>query len=91
MIRRWLRRILIAAATLFIALYFGDWAVYRMRGSPTQGVNVNQFVNIPLKGSKTEYDYLGDSNLRCAVSLFPQDGLNPCWQVRRSAKQLPGP
>ena len=91
MILRWVRRIVLALAALFLALYFGDWAVYRMRGSPTQSVDVNQFVNIPLKGNKTEYDYLGDANLRCAVALFPQDGLDPCWQVRRSARQFPGP
>ncbi|HVC46187.1 MAG TPA: hypothetical protein VND90_02970 [Terracidiphilus sp.] len=91
MILRWLRRTLIALAALVIALYFGDWAVYRMRGSPTQSVNVDQFVTVPLKGQKSEYDYLGNSNLRCAVSLFPQDGRDACWQVRRSAKQLPSP
>ncbi|HEU5458647.1 MAG TPA: hypothetical protein VFU68_08510 [Terracidiphilus sp.] len=91
MILRWLRRILIAAAALFIALYFGDWAVYRLRGAPTQSVSVNQFVDIPLKDRKTEYDYLGNSTLRCAVALFAQDGLDPCWQLRRSAKQFPGP
>jgi hypothetical protein len=90
MILRWLRRILFLLAALFVVLYFGDWAVYRMRGSPVQGVNVDQFVTVPLKGSKNEYDYLGDSNLHCAVALFPQDGLDPCWQVRRAAKQPPG-
>lgn len=90
MILHWLRRILFFLAALFVVLYFGDWAVYRMRGSPAQKVNVNQFVTVPLKGSKNEYDYLGDSRLRCAVALFPQDGLAPCWQVRRTAKQPPG-
>ncbi|HEV2214617.1 MAG TPA: hypothetical protein VGR64_04960 [Terracidiphilus sp.] len=91
MLLRWLRRILLAAAGLFIALYLGDWAVYRLRGAPTQAVSVNQFVDIPLKGSKTEYDYLGNSSLRCAVALFAQDGLDPCWKLRRNAKQLPAP
>lgn len=91
MILRWLRRILFALAALFIALYLGDWAVYRIRGAPTQSVSVNQFVNIPLKGRKTEYDYLGSSNLRCAVALFPQDGLDACWRLRRSARQFPSP
>ncbi|HUX45235.1 MAG TPA: hypothetical protein VMV57_10835 [Terracidiphilus sp.] len=89
MIRRWFRRILIALPALFIALYAGDWAVYRMRGSPASTVQVSQYVTVPLKGRKTEYDYLGDSGQPCSVSLFPQDGREPCWQLRRAASQAP--
>jgi hypothetical protein len=37
----------------------------------------------PLKGNKTEFYYEGTGPVACAKSLFPQNGSNPCWYVRR--------
>jgi len=71
----------------FVAVYGGDWAVFKMRGSPLSKVTVNRYLTIPLKGNKQEFDYFGTQDVPCATSLFSQAGQNPCWQVRRNANQ----
>jgi hypothetical protein len=76
--------VLIAA---FVVVYLGDWAVYKLRGSPQDSVTVNRTLSVPLKGNKTEVDYLGTSNVPCSVSLFSQGGESPCWQLRRNRNQ----
>jgi hypothetical protein len=48
---------------------------------------VNRYLTIPLKGNKQEFDYLGSVDVPCSVSLFPQAGQNPCWQLRRHPNQ----
>ena len=44
---KWARRIVVVLVAAFVALYFGDWAVYRMRGSPQGSVKVSQTVVVP--------------------------------------------
>ncbi len=83
----WARRIVVVLVAGFVALYFGDWAVYRMRGSPQGSVKVSQTVVVPLKGNKSEYDYLGSSDVPCSVSIFSQGGESPCWELRRNQNQ----
>lgn len=84
---KWMRRIGVALVVTFVALYGGDWAVYKMRGSPQGSVTVSQTLVVPLKGNKSEYDYLGRSDVPCSVSIFSQDGESPCWQLRRNQNQ----
>lgn len=84
---RWLRRAVVVLAVVFVALYAGDWAVFKLRGSPQSKVTVNRFITIPLKGNKQEFDYLGSSDVPCSVSLFPQAGQSACWQLRRDTSQ----
>ncbi len=83
----WLFRVVLLVAAAFVAVYVCDWAVYRLRGAPQSRVTVNRYVSIPEKGRKTEYDYLGTLDAPCAVSLFAQGGLSPCWQLRRDPNQ----
>jgi hypothetical protein len=83
----WLRRVLVVLAVVFVAAYSGDWAIYKLRGSPQSKVTVNRYVTIPLKGNKQEFDYLGSIDVACSVSLFPQAGQSPCWQLRRNTNQ----
>jgi hypothetical protein len=71
----------------FVVLYAGDWAVFKLRGSPRSMVTVHRYVTIPLKGNKQEFDYLGSIDVPCSVSLFPQAGFDPCWQLRRNPNQ----
>ncbi len=85
--KRWLLRVGVVLVAGFVAVYAGDWAVFKLRGSPSGKVTVNRFVTIPLKGSKQEIDYLGSMDVPCSVSLFPQAGQTPCWQLRRNANQ----
>jgi hypothetical protein len=84
---RWLKRVIVVLAAVFVATYAGDWAVYKLRGSPHAKVTVNRYVTIPLKGNKQEFDYQGSIDAPCSVSLFPQAGLTPCWQLRRNPNQ----
>ncbi len=83
-ILKWLRRIIVAALAIFIAIYLGDWAVYKLRGSPQGHVQVSQTLVVPLKGNKQEYDYLGASDVPCSVSIFSQNGEDACWLLRRN-------
>jgi hypothetical protein len=80
----WLIRIVAVAAVLFAIVYTGDWAIYRLRGSPQSKVTVNKFVSIPQKARKTEIDFLGTFDAPCAVALFDQAGESACWQLRRN-------
>jgi len=84
---RWLRRALLVLLVAFIAVYAGDWSIYKLRGSPQSKVTVNRYVTVPLKGNRQEFDYLGSGDLSCSVSLFPQAALSPCWQLRRHPNQ----
>jgi len=61
--------------------------VYKLRGSPVGKVTVNRYVSIPLKGQRTEYDYQGTLDAPCAVALFPQAGMSPCWQLKKNPNQ----
>jgi hypothetical protein len=83
----WLLRIAVVLMAGFVAVYAGDWAVFKLRGSPSGTVTVNRFQTVPLKGNKLEYDYLGSVDTPCSVSLFPQAGQSPCWQLRRNPNQ----
>ena len=85
--KRWLLWVAIVLAAGFVAAYGGDWAIFRLRGSPMSKVTVNRFLTVPLKGNKLEYDYLGSSDVPCSVSLFPQAGMSPCWHLRRNSNQ----
>jgi hypothetical protein len=87
LIKRWLLRITITLVAGFVAVYAGDWAIFKLRGSPTSTVTVDRYLTVPLKGNKLEYDYLGTSDVACSVSLFPQAGQSACWQLRRNHNQ----
>ncbi len=80
--------LLIAAA----AVYAGDWAVFKLRGSPTETVTVSLFVSAPLKNNKIELDYTGDENWACSETLFPvllpEPGMQPCWYLRKHRNQV---
>jgi hypothetical protein len=85
--KRWLQRAVVVLVAGFVAVYGGDWAIYKLRGSPTSTVSVNRFMTVPLKGNKIEYDYIGTADVSCSVSLFPQAGQSPCWHLRRNPNQ----
>jgi hypothetical protein len=84
---RWLLRVVLVLVAAFVATYATDWAIFKLRGSPQGKVTINQYLTIPLKGNKQEFDYLGSIDVPCSVSLFPQAGQAPCWQLRRNPNQ----
>jgi len=84
---RWFLRVLVTVAAITLVAYAVDWIVYHARGSPQSSVAVSRLLAIPLKGQKTEFDYLGTANVPCAVALFPHGGEDPCWYLRRNRNQ----
>jgi hypothetical protein len=46
-------------------------------------MQVDQYLETPLKGNKAEYDYMGTQPETCSRSLFPQAGNPPCWWLAR--------
>lgn len=90
-IKRWLFRLFLSMAVAFIAAYVTDWAIYKLRGSPSTTITVNQYLEIPLKGQKEEYDYVGASRVRCAIALFPQGDKDPCWLVWHNRNKWEAP
>jgi hypothetical protein len=87
LIKRWLLRIAVVLLAGFVAVYGGDWAIFKLRGSPQSTVTVNSYLSVPLKGNKYEFDYTGTMDVPCSVSLFPQLGMSPCWHLRRHPNQ----
>lgn len=83
----WTIRVLMVLTAAFVLCYGGDWAVFKLRGSPLSSVTVNRYVTIPLKGGKQEFDFLGTLDESCSRSLFPQGGQAACWLLRRSPNQ----
>lgn len=84
---RWLVRTLAVALVFFVTLYLGDWAVFTVHGSPVSKARVNRFLSVPLKGNKTEYDFVGTFDVPCSVSLFAQGGQSPCWWLAHHPDQ----
>jgi hypothetical protein len=69
-----------------MALYIGDWALWRVRTSRGGGmgiVTVNSIIVIPLKDNKEEYDWGGTTNVSCSRSIFPHAGGGACWWLAR--------
>ena len=90
MLRRiglWIWRTVLMLIGSAVVTYGADWIAYRLEGSPQSTVTVNRTLVVPLKNNKQEYDYVGTFDEPCSVSLFPQGGLTPCWQLRRNPNQ----
>ena len=73
-----------------VLLWCGDWALFRVRaarGTAYDTVTVKEFLSTPLKGKKTEFDYVGTEPENCARALFPHGGAPACWWLRRHTTQ----
>jgi hypothetical protein len=88
-VRALVERSVVVLLAVLAALYGGDWLVYRYRaahGTAFDSVKVNQFMAVPLKSGKNEYDFVGSQQVGCVRSIFPWAGDEPCWWVRRHAE-----
>lgn len=89
--KRWLGYAVMALLALAALSYLADWAVFRLRGAPKRTITVSHFIAVPLNGgpseNKQEIDYLGSEPEPCSVTLFPQDGMSPCWYLSRHRNQ----
>ena|ERR1700722_1653598 len=83
MILRWLALTVVAILAAAALLFVGDYAVFMLRGKPQDQVTVTRYMSAPLKGNKTELYYEGTGPMPCAKAIFPQNGWQPCWYMRR--------
>jgi hypothetical protein len=86
--RRIVGRVLLGLFLVAVAVYLGDWAVWRVRAGTGGGMGkatVSRFVVAPLKGNKEEYYYQGTAEVDCSQSLFPQAGSGACWWLKRNS------
>jgi hypothetical protein len=86
-ITRWILRVLVAFLVVTAAAYVLDFTVYHLRGAPQSSVIVNRFLSIPLKGQKTEFDFLGTATVGCVVAMFPHESEAPCWYLQLHPNQ----
>jgi hypothetical protein len=85
-VKRILSWVVAGLMTASVALYAGDWAVWRVRvarGGGMSVVTVTNIIVIPLKNNKEEYDWGGTASVSCSQSLFPLAGSGACWWVAR--------
>lgn len=84
---RILVRLLFAAVLLLFVAYVCDFVSVRYgipKGRAVYGsVMVNDYLAVPMKNGKNEFDYVGAAAATCTDSLFPQLGYAPCWWLRR--------
>jgi len=82
-----LSRIATAVVVLVIVLYFGDYTVVRLRGEPSETVQINKFYAVPQKDGKTSFEPGEPETQTCVNSIFPHLGYSPCWYVKRHKNQ----
>ncbi len=90
-ILRLLRRFVLGAAILLIAVYALDYAALRVRmatnRNPTGTVTVRPVYDVPQKNRSTEF-LVGDlQDQTCVNALFPHLGYSPCWYLSRHKEQ----
>jgi hypothetical protein len=84
--KRILAGTLVGLIAALAALYVGDCIVWRVRvarGGGMGKVTVSNMTAVPLKNSKEEYFWNGNSEEDCSLSIFPQAGGGACWWLRR--------
>jgi hypothetical protein len=86
-----LKRALIVALLLLLALYVGDYVVVRVRIAkridPYGVVQVRRSYAVTMKNGKPEYFFESPADQTCIHSLFPHFGYPPCWYLRRRTTQ----
>jgi hypothetical protein len=89
------RAVYVAPLVLLLLLYIGDFLLFSLRssqprfGAPTSSVHRVRLLAIPDKGNRVEYQIdvqQPEEDVPCSRSIFPQGGNQPCWFVRRHAK-----
>jgi hypothetical protein len=80
-------KVLLVAAILIYGCDWGWFEIRAARGTGYDTVQVEEYLSTPLKGAKTEYDYMGTATVSCARALFPHAGAPACWWLRNHRTQ----
>jgi hypothetical protein len=86
-----LKRTALALIGVAALVYLADYAALRV---PIPGgraqfgtVTVRPYYDVGLKSGKSELYFLDPRKQTCVNSLFPHLGYEPCWYVRKHARQ----
>jgi hypothetical protein len=86
-LKQMLYPILATAALLLFLVYLGDYLSVRFTIPKSRvvygSIQVNDYLAVPLKNGKDEFDFVGSEQTTCTHSLFPQMGYAPCWWLNR--------
>ena len=86
----WIGPVSKIALAVVLGLCVADWALFRLRvahGTGVGSVEVRRFMATPLKGNRTEYDYVDTIQQPCVRSILPHQALPPCWWVQMHRDQ----
>lgn len=95
-IRRFAKRILLAAVAVLAVVYTGDYVSFRARmlhpkpNNPLESIKALRVLAIPEKNGKTSYEIdqvNPEQTVTCVHSLFPHSGYSPCWYVKPRINQ----
>ena len=90
------RRAPLSLVALAAMLYCGDYIVLRLRavfprmGVAYDSVLMERLYAIPLKNGRTEYQMDArqpEVTVSCVRTLFPHQGYQPCWYLRRNSQK----
>jgi hypothetical protein len=86
-----IRRISLMVVGLVALVYAGDYAAARFRipggHEPLGVVRVQTYYAVPLKSGKSDLYFQDPQQQTCVNSWFPHRGYDPCWYVKRHARQ----
>jgi hypothetical protein len=86
-LKRIVRTFLIAIIGAFAIVYSADWAALQFHIPKSRelyaDVRVDQVYTDTNKWNEIEYSRGNPVTERCVYSLFPHDGMRPCWYVQR--------
>ncbi len=88
--KRLLGRALVGLLFAAGLLYAADYAWLRLQIARHQGydsISIDVVYQIPQKGNKAEYVAAEPQMQTCVRSLFPHQGAQPCWYLRRHTQQ----
>src|SRR2546423_1376602 len=94
--RRILKRIagfcLLGIAAALLLAYGADFVLFRYRAAGSRhaygSVTVNHYYAVLQKNGKTSYIFDPPGPQTCVNALFPHEGLQPCWYLRRHPEQV---
>ena len=84
-------RVLAGIAAVAAIVYAADFTVLgyrRLRNlAPYDTVTVRYSYQVEEKNNRTEYAFASTQPENCVNSLFPHQGLEPCWYARRHVER----
>jgi hypothetical protein len=93
---RFAKRILLAAVSILLLIYAGDYLSVRVRmihpkpADPLESITTPRILAIPEKNGKVEYEtdvQNPQQTVTCVHSLFPHFGYAPCWYIKPKLSQ----